>query len=162
MNGAFQPTALQNAHDASGFDRGPEFAFDGKLIGLDRMHAVDLGFTLDEHRARADAAGTGFLHRQARLALAAEVTIENPLDARTATHDPRIPNDAFRAKFEMTAGVHRTGNTFVDADIDEFDRRVATGADRALGFLRDLMRAAALEAMNGLALTGFFSGKGRQ
>jgi hypothetical protein len=89
------------------------------------------------------------------------VTIENPLDARTAAHDPRIPDDAFGAKLEVTSGIHRAGNTFVDADIDELDRRVATGADRALGFLRDLMRATALETMNRLALTGFFSGKGR-
>lgn len=162
MNGALQPTTLQNSHDASGFDRGTEFAFDGKLIGLDRMDAVDLGFTLDEHRARANATGTGFLHGQARLALAAEVTIENSLDARTATHDPRIPNDAFRSELQVTTGVDRAGNTFVDTDINELNRGVATGADRALGFLRDLMRAAALETMNRLALTGFFFGKGRE
>ena len=161
-DGAFQPTALEDSDDASGFDRGTELAFDGELIGFDGMRAVDLGFALDDDRARADAAGAGFLHGQARLALAVEVTIENPLDARTAAHDPRIPDDAFGAKLEVTACVHRTRDAFVDADIDELDRRVATGADRALGFLRDLMRAAALETMNWLALTGFFSGKGRQ
>ena len=90
------------------------------------------------------------------------MTIKNPLDAGRATNNPGISDNAFRSKLEMPAGIHRTRNTFVDGYIDELDRGVATWADRALGFWRNLVGAATFETMNRLALAEFFSGKGRE
>jgi hypothetical protein len=39
-DGAFQPTALQNSHDASGFDRRAELALNGELVG-EKNYEVD-------------------------------------------------------------------------------------------------------------------------
>lgn len=161
-NGALKPAAFQNAHDAAGVHRGPKLALDGELIGFDGMCAIDLRLPLDENRACADATGAGFLHGQAHLSLAAQVAIENSLDSGRTADDPVIAYDSLGAEFQVAAGVHGAGDAFVDRDIDQFDRCVATGTNRALGFLRDLMGASALEAMDRLALTGFFAGKGRQ
>jgi hypothetical protein len=47
-----------------------------------------------------------------------------------------------------------------DIHLDQLDRRIATRADRALGFLRNLVGPPAFQAMNGLASFRLFSGKG--
>lgn len=76
--------------------------------------------------------------------------MERALNARRSTYDPRVAHRTFRRDFQMPARVNRTRGMGGDIHIDQLDRGITTGADRALSFGRHLVRATAFQAVDRL------------
>jgi hypothetical protein len=77
--------------------------------------------------------------------------MERALNARGSTYDPRVADGAFGCDSQVPARVNRTRGMGRDIHIDQLDRSIATGADRALRFGRYLVGATAFQAVNRLA-----------